>query len=57
MFLLAEAPGLPESTGWRKPNIGFLKCNCDATIFGVEGVTAMGCVKGLSWCCFGVFCN
>ena len=34
-----------DGVKWQRPNLGFLKCNCDAAIFEKEGYTGMGCVQ------------
>ena len=33
-----------DGVKWQRPHAGFLKCNCDATIFEREGYTGLGCM-------------
>ena len=34
----------PDSNTWVRPNVGVVKCNCDAALFHEEGCIGMGCV-------------
>ena len=33
-----------DSNTWVRPDVGVVKCNCDATLFQREGYIGMGCV-------------
>ena len=33
-----------DSNTWVRPDVGVVKCNCDAALFQTEGYTGMGCV-------------